>query len=173
MLNKKAIISLMLFTFLGIIATANGLGYWELTSEVGVSGDSLLIEVAETYQIPLEEIYSYWKIPSTISPRAAISEAKDAAGFSTGQFKAWAASKTAIADLQQSEEVVTSVLSLEIKGSATLQQISDNYNIPLDLIYSRWQINKMISPHTPLKELKDGYGFALEDFKSWVAANRK
>ncbi len=173
MLNKKTVITIMLVSFLGTIVVANLLGFWSMSVEEGVSGDTLLIEVSKKYQIPLEEIYAYWKIPSNVSPRATVSEAKAVAGFSTGQFKAWVAARTAVPELKQVEEVVTSELTLEIKGSTTLQQISDTYKIPLDVIFTKWKLSKMISPNTPLKELKDGYGFTMEEFKAWVAETRK
>lgn len=163
---------MMLITFLGTVATANLLGFWTLSTESGVSGDSLLIEVAESYQIPLEEIYAYWNIPTSLSPRATVSDAKEIAGFSTGKFKAWAAERTAVEKFKQVEEAVSSELTLEIVGSTTLQQISNTYKIPLEHIYEKWHFKSIIPPGTSLKELKDGYGFTMEEFKAWVAENR-
>lgn len=170
---KGKVVLIMLAAFLGTIAASSFLGQWSMSSEEGVSGDSLLIEVAEKYQIPLEEIYEYWKIPREISPHSSVADARVIAGFSTGAFKAWVAMRTPREELKKAEEANHVESMVEIRGALTLRQISDTYNIPLDAIYEKWKFSKLVSPDTSLKELKDGYGFSMEDFKAWVASERK
>jgi len=165
---KRKVVLLMLVVFFGVIAGLSLLGQWSMGEE-GVSGDTLLIEVAEKYGIPLEEIYEYWKIPRDLSPRASVSEARVIAGFSTGNFKTWVGTRSNHEELIE-EEVHTDAATAEIKGSDTLKMISEKYNVPLESIYSKWKISNLVSADTPLKEVRDGYGISMEDFKAWVAA---
>ena len=85
-IKKSFLIVASLLLFFGILGSGQFFGLWQLKNDE-IGGDTLIIEVANRYNIPLELIYETWNIPSYISPRAELAEARDEAGFSIGRLK--------------------------------------------------------------------------------------
>jgi hypothetical protein len=99
--------------FMGIIIGAQVLGVWSTSGKVDGKGNPVQItgkdpaeikgwmvlqDIATTYNIPVEEIYAAFKLPSDTPPTTAI---KDLEGkgenFTTTTLKAWVAQRIGVA----------------------------------------------------------------------------
>ena len=55
-IKKPLLIVISLLLFAGVLGTGQVFGFWQLKSDE-IGGDTLIIEVANRYNIPLELIY--------------------------------------------------------------------------------------------------------------------
>ena len=172
-IKKPLLIVISLLLFAGVLGTGQVFGFWQLKSDE-IGGDTLIIEVANRYNIPLELIYETWNIPPYISPRAELAEARDEAGFSIGRFKIWVTAyvkehyNVAPSELAALEQAEFEGDELNITGAITLQQLSYYFGIPLVEIHRKFSLPPTLSPQTTVRELREAHDVELGEIKIWI-----
>jgi hypothetical protein len=173
-IRKNILITATITTFMGVIFLGLGFGFWNLISEDSVTGESLIMEISNKYNIPLETIYSTWDIPEDISPRTPLEDVKELTGLSMGKFKVWVSTyaegePTDPIPMEIDHEEVDYPDAIEgIKGSTTLKDLSRTFNIPLEEIYSNFDLPQTLDENTQLKTLRDEYNVEVSVIKEWV-----
>jgi hypothetical protein len=175
-IRKNILITATITIFLGVIFLGLGLGFWNLIGEDSVTGESLIMEISNKYNIPLETIYSTWDIPEEVSPRTPLEEVKELTGLSMGKFKVWVSTYAAgeptdpIPSEIDHEEIDYPDAIEEIKGSTTLKDLSSTFNIPLEEIYSNFDLPQTLGENTQLKTLRDEYDVKISVIKEWISS---
>ncbi|MEW6625110.1 MAG: hypothetical protein AB1420_18710 [Bacillota bacterium] len=59
-------------------------------------------------------------------------------------------------------------MNVDIRGSTTLREISDKYNIPLERIYEVWSLPSNTNANTRIAELMQTAGIEMSEFKQWI-----
>ena len=172
-IKKHFHIIISLFLFFAVLGTGQAFGFWQLKSDE-IGGDTLIIEVANRYNIPLELIYETWNIPAHVSPRAELAAARDEAGFSIGRFKIWVTAyvkehhNLAPAELAALAQLENDAAELNITGAFTLQQLSYYFGIPLAEIQRKFSLPPNLPSHTTIRELREAHDVELGEIKIWI-----
>ena len=99
---------LALMVFFGVIFGAQAAGFWSVSGKVSASGEKVtatgtnveeikgwmkLGDVANAYNVPLEEIVKAFDLPATVTADTAIKDLESAT-FSTTGLRTWLAART-------------------------------------------------------------------------------
>ena len=98
---------LALVVFLGVIFGAQAMGFWSISGKVTSTGEKItatgtnvdeikgwmkLGDVAQAYNVPLEEIVRVFELPAAVTPDTAIKDLESAT-FTTTGFRTWLAER--------------------------------------------------------------------------------
>jgi len=198
--NRWLVPLIAIVFLLGSVWVARAMGWWQTTgtnittlddaSPDDIRGSSTLGDVSQTFGIPLAELRSLLGLPGDVAAETQLKEleaynevsvvrAKVAEYLGVpyeGGEEALEAPTAPQATASPAQEAGPSapasfVPASEIKGSWTLQQVSDDCGIPLDVLYQEAKLKSDISASTALKDLKNQMpDFEVSALRDVVAA---
>lgn len=193
--NQYILPAVVIFFLIGSVITANVLGYWqtsgkemvnlkEFTSD-DVKGWMSLQVIADGTGIPLDELRLLLGLPADMPADTAlkdieelieVTEAKARLAEYLGQPAPAEPEPTATAEpataapVEETAPASEPLSTEDIKGRSTLQEVSDSYNIPLDVLYRELNIPDNVPATTSLKDLTARIeGFEVTVVREFVA----
>jgi polyferredoxin len=190
-----ALVTIILAVIIGLGFASDALG-WEipwLTQSLSqnseendslsyIKGSTSMKEIASASGIDKEQFIEKWGV-SDADFEKPIKDIKDIYGFSVEDIKTWVASKLSLDITQYLESgdessatetekpIATENTSIDvsyIKGSTSMKDISEASGITKERFIAKWGVSDA-DFEKPIKDIKDIYGFSVDDLKTWVA----
>ncbi|NTU88800.1 MAG: hypothetical protein HGA54_02685 [Actinobacteria bacterium] len=139
-----------------------------------ITGSMSMLQIAEATGITKEQFIEKWGIADTDYEKP-LKDIKDQYGFEIGDIQAWvaeiapaSAGAAAATETETTPATAPDVDVSYIKGSSTMEGISETSGIPKERFIEKWGVSDE-DYKKPLKDIKDIYGFAVDDIQTWVA----
>ncbi len=189
-----ALVAVILAVIIGLGFASDALG-WEIpwltqtlsqNSEENdslsyIKGSASMKEIANTSGIDKEQFINKWGVSDADFAKP-LKDIKDIYGFSVENMKAWVASKLSLdvtqylesegesSTTETKEPIAAENTGIDvsyIKGSTSMKDISETSGIAKERFIVKWGVSDEDFAK-PLKDIKDIYGFSVDDLKTWV-----